>query len=130
MKTKKATTPNELRLFTFIVSLGMFLIFWGIPFYKYQTSRDFVIYGVLVFLLLGVFFPHLMALPRNYWIKLGEVLGHFNGLIIFSFLYFTLFLFFSLIFKLSKRDKLKMYFKKYSTLKSRKSEISSFENMF
>lgn len=130
MKIEKTPSPNDLRLFFLGVTGGFSLIIWGIPYLKYQRFEFSVLFPLIGFVLIGLLFPEKMQKPRTWWIKFGEVLGHVNGVIIFTVLYFTLFLLISLLFKIFNRDRLKLNFKQYNSLKQAKRSISPMVNMF
>lgn len=83
-----------------------------------------------LFMMMAVFFPHHLSKPREYWLALGEKLGHTNSLILFTVIYLTLFSLVHLFFILSGRDLLLRRWKKYESTFKEKSKISSFSDPF
>lgn len=118
------------RNFGLIMSLCFFILGVIIPYIKQKDFHYYLIALSLLFLLLAIFFPLALQKIRILWIKFGSILGNINTKILFTIIYLLIFSPIHLIFKILKRDKLKLRWKKYSSTFLIKKEISSFDDPF
>lgn len=121
---------KENRIFGMILSFALLLFGLFIPLYKNKPSNVYLIALAGIFLICSLFFAEILTKPRAKWIILGEKLGALNTRIIFTIIYLTVFLSVRLFFKLIKRDRLKINWKKYPSTYQEKKEISLFLDPF
>lgn len=131
MQTTKALPTNkDLRVFALIVSIGFLLIGWGIPVFK-NTPITLYLLGISAFIfLLGMLAPKTLIIPREYWIKIGNILGRINSTILFILIFFLVFTPIAFLFRLFGRDRLNTNFKAVKSTMVMKQEISPFNEPF
>lgn len=129
-KTNKAPSNKDLRVFALIVSIGFLIIGWGIPALKNYSMNPYLVSVSAVIFILGMLLPMALIKPRQYWIKVGNILGKINSTILFSIIYFLVFAVVGLIFRLFGRDRLHSQFRGVSTTMVMKKEISPFTEPF
>lgn len=118
------------RNFGLIMSFGFLVLGIVIPFIKRQNVHYFLVIVSALFFILAIISPMTLNFFRVRWLKLGEVLGKINSKIIFSIIYILIFSTIHLIFKILRRDKLKLKWKKYSSTYADKTQVSSFLDPF
>lgn len=129
-KTNKIPSIKDLRVFAVIVSLGFLLIGWRIPALKKHSMNPYLVSLAIVIFSLGMFIPKILIKPREYWIKIGNVLGKINSTILFTLIYFFIFMTVGFIFKLFNRDRLFTKFRGVQSTMVIKKEISPFNEPF
>lgn len=129
-KTNEAPSLKDLRVFALIFAIGFLIIGWVIPALKDKAMNPYLV-GLAVFVfLLGMLIPKSLIIPRKYWIKFGNVMGKINSTILFTVIYFLVFATIGLIFRIFKRDRLKMKFRGVNSTMVMKNEISPFDEPF
>lgn len=118
------------RNFGFVMSLCFFILGVIIPYIKQSHFHLSLIVLSIAFLILATFLPMSLEKIRIFWNKLGGVLGKINTKILFTVIYLFIFSLVHLIFKILKRDKLKLRWKKYPSTFIVKKDISSFSDPF
>ena len=121
---------KEQKNFGFILVFGFFILGYLIPLFKHHHYNFFLLFISIITLILTLFVPHLLKWPRYYWLKVGNILGELNTTIIFTIIYFSIFSLINLLFKVIKRDRLQLKWKKYNTTYIIKDSISSFDEPF
>ena len=118
------------RNFGLIMSFCFFVLGGIIPYMKQKNVHYSLIVVSLIFFVLAIFLPLSLERIRIIWSKLGDILGKINTKILFTIIYLLMFSPIHLIFKILKRDKLKLQWKKYSSTFHVKKDISSFNDPF
>lgn len=129
-KTKKGPSKKDLKIFALIVAGGFLLIGWGIPALKHQSMNPYLVSISAFIFSLGMLIPNSLIKPREYWIKIGNVLGKINSTILFTLIFFLVFTPIAFIFKLFGRDRLHTNFKAVKSTMVLKQEISPFDEPF
>lgn len=129
-KTNKGPSAKDLRVFALIVSVGFLLIGWGIPALKNHPMNPYLVSLSAVIFTLGILVPKSLIKPREYWMKIGNVLGKINSTILFTVIYFLVFMTIGFIFKLFGRDRLFTNFRAVKSTMVMKKEISPFNEPF
>lgn len=129
-KTKASPSVKDLRVFALIVSAGFLLLGWGIPALKNHPMNPYLVSLSSVVFVLGMFVPKTLIKPREYWIKIGNVLGRINSTILFTLVFFLVFTPIAFFFRLIGRDRLHTNFKAVSSTMVMKNEISPFNEPF
>lgn len=129
-KTNKAPSHKDLRVFALIVSIGFIILGWGIPLLKNHPKNPYLIGVAAMIFILGLLIPRTLIRPREYWIKIGNILGRINSTILFSIMYFLIFTTVGFIFKLFGRDRLHTRFRAVKSTMVMKKEISPFTEPF
>ena len=129
-KIKIIPSNKELRLFALTVTSGLLIIGWGIPAYKNHESNIYLllISGIVFFL--GILFPKTLIWPREYWMKIGHIMGVINTTILFSVIYFLVFSTIGFIFRFVGRDRLCTKFRSVKSTMVIKKDISAFSEPF
>ena len=87
-------------------------IFLAIGLYLFYISNYsyLIIFGLLFIItsLITLFFPHVLAPFNKLWMKIGYIIGRVVSPIVMGLIYFLCFTPIALIFKLIKRDYLKL----------------------
>tara|TARA_B100000123_G_C25573438_1_gene359441 strand:+ start:128 stop:529 length:402 start_codon:yes stop_codon:yes gene_type:complete len=84
----------------------------------------------LIFLLLTIIKPKKLHILNKAWMKFGFILGRFISPIILGIIFFGLFFPISIIFKLTKRDELKIIKVKNKSLWKYRKEKTNFSKQF
>lgn len=129
-KTKSVPTNHELRIFALIVAGGFVVLGWLIPFLRGKDIHLPLLLIAGIVFVIGMAVPRSLEVPREYWIKVGNVMGKINSTIIFTVIYFLVFAFVGLIFRIIKRDRLFTKFKSVNSTLVLKNEISPFTDPF
>lgn len=129
-KTKAAPSKKDLRVFALIVAGGFLLIGWGIPALKNHSMNPYLVSISAIIFTLGMLIPNSLIKPREYWIKIGNVLGKINSTILFTLVFFLVFTPIAIIFRLFGRDRLHTRFKAVKSTMVMKHEISPFNEPF
>lgn len=129
-KIKIETSTKDLRSFALIVAGGFVLIGWGIPALKNHPMNPYLVSISAVIFTLGMLIPKSLMKPREYWVKVGNVLGQVNSTILFTLVFFLVFTPIAIIFRLFGRDKLHTNFKSVKSTMVLKQEISPFNEPF
>ncbi|MEA9356367.1 SxtJ family membrane protein [Bacteriovorax sp. PP10] len=129
-KTRKAPSKKDLRVFALIVAGGFLLIGWGIPALKNHPMNPYPVSVSAAVFILGMLVPNSLIKPREYWIKIGNVLGRINSTILFTLVFFLVFTPIALLFRLFGRDRLHTHFRSVKSTMVMKQEISPFNEPF
>lgn len=129
-KTKAGPSKKDLRVFALIVAGGFLLIGWGIPTFKAHPINPYLVSISAIIFTLGMLIPKSLIKVREYWIKIGNVLGKINSTILFTLIFFFVFTPIAFIFRLFGRDRLNTKFKAVKSTIVIKQEISPFDEPF
>lgn len=129
-KIKSLPSSKDLRVFAIILVIGFLIIGLGIPFLKDRPMNIYLVGLAGLIFVTGMISPKILIKPREYWIKVGNLLGKINSTILFTLIYILIFSTVGLIFRIFKRDKMHRHFKKSDSTMVFKTEISSFDEPF
>ena len=83
-------TKSKLRNSGIVFSFIFFIIFFLIPFLRYQEFRSIVFLFSIIILSLSFISPYILRKPYDLWIKLGKFLGEINSTIILILFFYIL----------------------------------------